>query len=152
MKFYGLNRSNEIFTSKWSPYCVLNTISYFSNPTTNIKRANLVIINHRWGRDSKIKNKNKKIIIEDSADTIHLNKKSFFLNNSEFEIVSLPKIIGSYCGGLIYTKNKKFIKYIKKQQKKNIKLGKIQSELKNREVRKENKGFQNLIKIRTFSN
>ena len=141
IKFYNLNRSHEIFVSKWSPYCVLNTISFFSNPTTSLKNANMVIANHNWANEHKLKKGHKKIVIEDSADTIHLSKKSFFLNNSEFEIVSLPKIIGSYSGGLIYTKNKSFIKFIAKEQKKNINLGRIQSKYKNLEARNQKKVF-----------
>jgi len=40
-----------------------------------------------------------------------LNKKALFPNNGEFEIFSLPKIIGSISGGLVITKNKRFINY-----------------------------------------
>ena len=60
----------------------------------------------------------KTIIIEDSTDSIHLNKKSLFLNtNSKFEVVSLPKIISSYSGGLIYTKDKLFYNFAKNFKK-----------------------------------
>ncbi len=128
IKYLKLERENEIFVNKWSTRCVLDTISSFSNPTTNIKSANAFIINHTWGDEKKLNLKKKKII-EDSADSIHLSPKSFFINDSKFEVISLPKIIGTYAGGVIFFKDKKFKNFIK-EIKFDHKLSLNQSKLK----------------------
>ena len=67
-----------------------------------------------------------------------------FLNNSEFEIISIRKIIGSVSGGIIITKNLNFYKKAKKEQVNNKSIGIYQSRLKFREVNK-NKTFQNWL-------
>ena len=112
-KYYKFNRGKSIFINKWSPFCIQSLATYYSNITTNILDSDLVLLNHRYGKNQFLKrNYKNKIIIEDSADSIHLNKKSLFVNtNSKFEIVSLPKIMSSYSGGLIYTKDKLFFHF-----------------------------------------
>ena len=129
LKYYKFNRSKNIFINKWSPFCIQSLATYYSNITTNISDSDLILLNHRYGKNQFLKkNYKNKIIIEDSADSIHLDKKSLFINSySKFEIVSLPKIISSYSGGLIYTKDKLFYNFAKKFQKKNKLLGISQS-------------------------
>lgn len=131
LKFLEFNNYKNIFLNKFSPFCMKLTLSYFSNINSNIKKVDLIIINHRYGIRQYLKNKNqKKRIVEDFADTIHFDETCFFSNKSEFEVVSLPKIISSYSGGLIYTKNQEFYKFAKKYQKKNKLLGILQSQKK----------------------
>lgn len=131
-KYFKFNRSKNIFINKWSPFCIQSLVTYYSNITTNISDSHLIFLNHRYGKSQFLKkNYKNKIIIEDSADSIHLDKKSFFTNsNSKFEVVSLPKIISSYSGGLIYTKDKIFYNFAKGFQKKNKFLGILQSRKK----------------------
>ena len=74
--------------------------------------------------------KKKQIVIDDSADSMAGKEYKPFENNSNYEILSLPKIIGSFCGGVILTNNIKFYKYSKKQQLKNKNLGTVQSKRK----------------------
>ena len=131
-RYYKFDRSKSIFINKWSPFCIQSLATYYSNITTNILDSDLILLNHRYGKNQFLKKSYKdKIIVEDSADSIHLNKKSLFINsNSKFEIVSLPKIISSYSGGLIYTKDRLFYNFAKKFQKKNKALGILQSKKK----------------------
>ena len=129
LKYMNLQRSNEIFVNKWSSRCILDTVSFFSNPTTNLETSNAFIINHTWGQEKKINLRSNKII-EDSADSIHLSSKSFFINNSTFEVISLPKIIGSYAGGIIFFKDKKFKNFVSTKIKSNKYLSIEQSKLK----------------------
>ena len=60
-----------------------------------------------------------------------------FPNNSKFEIFSLPKIIGSVQGGLIFSRDTDFISFIKKEQKRNFNLGIYQSNQKFLDIKKE---------------
>ena len=77
-------------------------------------------------------------IIEDSVDSIILHKNDLFTNKGDFEIVSLPKIIGSISGGIIITKNKSFYEFAKKEQDQNRKLGQYQSRRKFDDINKKN--------------
>ena len=71
------------------------------------------------GIEKKFK-KNYKYSIEDSVDSIILDKSAMFPNNSKFEIFSLPKIIGSVQGGLIFSRDTDFISFIKKSKKETL--------------------------------
>ena len=101
---------------------MFNTIGFYSNPTINLNDPDLFIFNNLWGVKQKIfekvKLKKKVKLIDDSCDSILLNKSSIFPNNSEYEIFSLPKIIGSVSGGVVISKNKKFISFCINRQKK----------------------------------
>ena len=130
IRYLKINRSNEVFVNKWVSHCIFNTVGAYSNITTKYYNPDLSILVHKWGNIQKVKKSRKKKIIEDSVDSIILNKKSFFINNGDFEIFSLPKIIGSVTGGLVVSKDKNFFKFCKDQQKKNKKLGIYQSEEK----------------------
>ena len=113
---------------------MFNTIGFYSNPTINLNNPDLFIFNNLWGVKQKIfekeKKKKKVKLIDDSCDSILLNKSSIFPNNSEYEIFSLPKIIGSVSGGIVISKNERFINFCINRQKKNKKLGVLQSKLK----------------------
>jgi len=143
LEFNKLNRSNEIYLSKWVSNCLFNAVGYFSNPTINLVKPDMIIYNNIWGSKQKILLKkiiNKKIhLVDDSCDSIILNSNTLFPNKSEYEFFSLPKIIGSISGGIIISKNLKFLKFCKKRQEKNVRLGKIQSILKFNEINNKSK-------------
>ncbi len=130
IRYLKLNRSNEVFVNKWVSHCIFNTVGAYSNITTDYNKPDLSILVHKWGVIQKLKKNNKKKIIEDSVDSIILNKKSFFMNKGDFEIFSLPKIIGSVSGGLVVSKDKNFFKFCRNEQKKNKNLGIYQSKEK----------------------
>ena len=134
IEFNKLGRKNEVYVNKWVSNCLFNTIGFYSNPTINLNNPDLFIFNNLWGVKQKIfekvKFKKKVKLIDDSCDSILLNKSSIFPNNSEYEIFSLPKIIGSVSGGIVISKNERFINFCINRQKKNKKLGVLQSKLK----------------------
>ena len=66
------------------------------------------------------------------------DKNDLFENKGDFEIISLPKIIGSVSGGIVITKDKNFYEYAKKEQIKNKELGQYQSRCKFEEINKKN--------------
>lgn len=140
IEFNKIGRGNEVYVNKWVSNCLFNTIGYYSNPTINLNDPDLFIFNNLWGVKQKIFKKaklNKKVkLIDDSCDSILLKKSSTFPNNSDYEIFSLPKIIGSISGGIVISRNKKFINFCIKRQKKNKKLSILQSKLKFSELNK----------------
>ena len=140
LRFLKIDRSKEVFTDRWSSHCLFNTVGALTNVSTSFSKPDLVICIHKWGVIKKINFKKNFHIIEDSVDSIILNKKNLFPNKGEFEIISLPKIIGSMTGGLVLSRNKKFLKFCEKEQTKNIALGVYQAKAKFESFKK-NKNF-----------
>ena len=138
LEYEGVNRKDEVFVNKWVSNCIFNTVGYFSNPSVNFKNQEIIIANNIWGLCQKIKKtkKKNKFIIDDSCDSIILNLKSLFPNKSKYEIFSLPKLIGSVAGGIVISKDKKFLNFCKKRQQQNKKFGILQSKLKFDEINK----------------
>ena len=69
----------------------------------------------------------KSILVDDSSDSLPTKKFVPYINSKYSDVISLPKIIGSYCGGLVLTNNKSFYKFLKSQQLKNTSLAYEQS-------------------------
>jgi putative PLP-dependent aminotransferase (TIGR04422 family) len=131
LKFTKFDRSKVVNVPKWSSHCLFETIGAMSNITINDPEANCILIVHKWGKTSFYKKKKlKQILIEDSADSLPGDNFKAFENNSDYEIISLPKIIGTFSGGIILSNNKIFYEYCKKKQNEGFKLGKIQSNKK----------------------
>lgn len=129
LRFLKFNRSHMVNIPKWSSHCLFETIGSITNVTVQNFNCDLVVVFHKWGNTFKYKNRSQ-IIIEDSVDS--LPKKNFvpFVNNGTQEIISLPKIIGTYSGGIVLTNDKKYYNYGKDIQNKNKNLGIIQSKKK----------------------
>ncbi len=136
LRFFKIDRSKEVFVNKWVSHCIFNTVGRYSNISTSFKSPDVAIAVHKWGFEQIIPPKKNIKIIEDSVDSIILDKNDLFINNSEFEIFSLPKIINSVCGGIVLTKNFHFYEFAKKEQMKNKDLGKYQSRRKFEQVSK----------------
>lgn len=134
IEFHNLGRNNEVYLNKWVSGCLFSSVGLYTNPTINFKKPDILIFNNLWGVHQKIFKKinfgKKTKLIDDSCDTIILNKNSAFPNKSDYEIFSLPKIIGSISGGIIISKNQKFLDFCLKRQKKNKEFGILQSKLK----------------------
>jgi putative PLP-dependent aminotransferase (TIGR04422 family) len=131
MRYLEFDRNKTVFITKWSSNCLYSCIGPYSNISTDLVDPDLILANHKWGYKVNLPEEySSKIIIEDSVDTIHSEVSSLFQNNGLAEIISLPKIIGSFSGGLIVTKDTDLASYIKSQQQSNIELGCIQSERK----------------------
>ena len=142
LRYLRYDRSKIVNIPMWSSSCLFQSIGAVSNVSVKNYNADLIIIVHKWGRTFKLKSKKnkKQIILDDSADSLPEKNYIPYENNSNFEIISLPKIIGSFSGGIILTKNKSLYDYSKKLQKTNKNLGVLQSE------RKFNFIFKNKIK------
>ncbi len=139
LRYLKFDRSNEVFINKWVSHCIFNTVGAFTNISTNLVKPDLIICVHKWGYEQIISKKLKsKYIIEDSVDSIFLNKSGLFRNDGDYELFSLPKIIGSVSGSIILTKNRGFYNYCKSLQNQNRTLGIYQSEQKFLSYKKNN--------------
>lgn len=129
LKYFNFNRSKVVNVPMWSSSCLLHSLTSMTNVTVKNNNADCNIIVHKWGYTYNLKKK-KKLIIDDSADCFPGNEYKPFENSSVCEILSLPKLIGSYCGGVVLTNRENIYKFLKKQQKTNKKLGISQSKKK----------------------
>lgn len=144
-EYEKINRSDEVFVSKWVSNCIFNAVGFFSNPSINFEKQKVIMVNNIWGliQNTKLFKKNK-ILIDDSCDSIILNKKNLFPSNSKYEIFSLPKLIGSVAGGIVISKDKKFLVFCNERQKRNKKFGMLQAKMKFDEVN----NYKNLFDYR----
>ena len=128
--FKGINRSKIVNVPLWTSSCLLHALTAITNVTVKNTKADSLIIVHKWGITYKIKKSislKKSLIIEDSADSFPRKSYRPFENNSNYEMISLPKLLGSFCGGIILTNNQNFYTYAKTLQIKNKTLANKQS-------------------------
>tara|TARA_B100000963_G_C22587553_1_gene653864 strand:+ start:531 stop:1517 length:987 start_codon:yes stop_codon:yes gene_type:complete len=127
LRYLKFNRSKQVYVNKWVSHCIFNTVGAYTNINNTFSNPDMIITVHKWGKIQKFKKTNDIKIIEDSVDSIIIKKDSLFVNNGDFEIFSLPKIIGSISGGIILSRDKKFKDFCVVEQKKNKPLGFYQS-------------------------
>ena len=133
LKYNKIGRSKLVFAPKWSPYCVLNAIAFHSNITSELtNKVDVMIANHKWGVAKEVDSDKFGLVIEDSVDSIIQSKDFLFPNGGKYEIISLPKVIGSYSGAILFSKDLNFFDYIKNRIGKNKGLAIRQSRVRNK--------------------
>ena len=130
LSFLKFDRSKIVNVPKWSSHCLFDSIGAITNVSIKYSRADCVLVVHKWGYSSKYKRKKGQIVIEDSADSLPNKNFKSVENKNDYEIISLPKIIGSYCGGIILSNNKNFFNFCKEKQINNLEFGRRQSKKK----------------------
>ena len=152
LRYLKIDRSDQVFINKWASHCVLNTFGAYTNISTSLKNSNLIYCVHKWGQIQNITYKKKGTkIIESSVDSIILKKNKLFFNNGDFEIFSLPKIIGSVAGGIVVSRNKDFIEFCKAEQNKNKQLGIYQARIKFKGFPPKKNNFETWMHLETWN-
>jgi putative PLP-dependent aminotransferase (TIGR04422 family) len=134
LSLQGINRSDVIFAPKWSSHCVWDILGRYANPTIHLTDDVTAILSvHKWGRIEKLSQLYATpLIIEDSVDSLFLDSTSLFPNGGNYEILSLPKIIGAYSGGILIFKDRshkeRALKFIDANS--NLKYSNYQAQLK----------------------
>lgn len=96
-------RDKTVFITKYSSFCLYQSIGYRSNVSTDFHSPQGVIVNHKWGKtnyDERLP-LNTELIIEDSCDSQIFGKRALFPNKGHFEIVSLTKVLGAISGAVV---------------------------------------------------
>lgn len=113
--YQNQKRLDLIGVNKFTSHCVLDSISRIATPIRwdskdlNIKKR---IVYHQWGY---YQNENFLIeTIDDSVDTLCDIGTKLFPSSKNFEIWSLPKILGTSSGAILWCKNDKIAKEIKR--------------------------------------
>mgnify|MGYP001422861516 CR=1 FL=1 len=119
LKSLDLKREDFISTGFFANSCIFRTVGHISTPTpSNFNKIfNCSLVYHQWGYPTKTSFKN--LIIEDSVDSIIIDKKGLFLNNGSFEILSLSKLFGFFSGAIVIAKNKNLYEKLKKTRNEN---------------------------------
>ncbi len=97
----GLSRADGVGIFPYASHCVLDAVSRVATPQTGaLALGRLRIVFHQWGyvqeRDLAAD------AIEDSADTLAVPGCRLFPGGGAFEIWSLPKILGTTGGGVLW--------------------------------------------------
>ena len=118
LTYYKANRSQIIFVPRWSSHCLWNVTGTYADPTcVSPEKASFVIVVHKYGFVEKYLPVSGQVIIEDSCDTNFYNNSTLFYNGGDFEIVSLPKVMGTYSGGLIICRDHKLAQHLRQLTK-----------------------------------
>lgn len=128
----NLERKSLVAVSPYANACIFRSVGALSTPVPSnlLARPDCQLIYHQWGYVNSTNIKSK-YIIEDSIDSLIINKKGLFPNKGDFEIISLSKIFGSALGAIVLCKNKLLKKKI----------------LYLREMRKEISFYQNILRF-----
>jgi hypothetical protein len=103
----NLTRARTVYAPPWSSHCLWDTIGRYANPTSRWSPGiDAAIVVHKWGHVTRLDaTRQDLLIIEDSVDSLLTGPSGLFPNHGSFEIQSLPKLIGSYSGGLAYCRS-----------------------------------------------
>jgi len=99
-----MNRSKKINLYPYASHCVINTVGRLTNPYPYNSENKIDIIYHQWGVPF---NCNYTPLIEDSVDSLYERNTPLFKEGAKFEIWSLPKILGTSSGGILWCKEEK---------------------------------------------
>jgi len=100
-----VSRSDLIGVFPYASHCVLDAVSRIATPLAGqtATSAALRVIYHQWGF---VQEKNlPPNTIEDSVDTLCLPGTTLFPGGGRFEIWSLPKILGTSSGGVLWCRD-----------------------------------------------
>jgi putative PLP-dependent aminotransferase (TIGR04422 family) len=101
-----VSRSDLVGVFPYASHCVLDSISRVATPLagTESKKSSLRIVYHQW---SFVQEKNlNSNSIEDCVDTLCVPGTLLFPGGGSFEVWSLPKILGTTSGGILWCKTK----------------------------------------------
>lgn len=94
----GVSKAETIGVPRFASTCVIEAVSRFAVPSVHgsleVRRD---IIYHQMGVPYTSRGV---VLLEDSADSLCVDAKPLFLNGTSYEVMSLPKTLGTWHGGL----------------------------------------------------
>ncbi len=110
----GVSRSDFVGVFPYASHCVLDAVSRIATPLagpTSTTSA-LRIVYHQWGfvQETNLPPNT----IEDCVDTLCLPGTKLFPGGGRFEIWSLPKILGTSSGGVLWCRDKETAEAIRR--------------------------------------
>jgi len=106
LQLLKISRSEIVWCPPYSSHCVLESIARFATPsTTDICNAKVALIYHQWGFVHRHEVQSDMTLIEDAVDTFFLPGTNPFASNGRFVLWSLPKVIATTWGGVVFCRN-----------------------------------------------
>jgi putative PLP-dependent aminotransferase (TIGR04422 family) len=138
-----ISRGDSVFAPQWSSHCVWDAISHIGDPSAHTHSdLDAAIAVHKWGKVHEFAGATEFLTIEDSVDSLFVSDETLFPNGGRYEIISLPKIIGSYTGGIVLCRDSSDAAAISDLRGENVELGRHQSKLRFQETRGDELGFK----------
>lgn len=106
LQLLKIGRPDIVWCPPYSSHCVLESIARFATPsTTDIDNAKVALIYHQWGFVHRFELQPDMTVIEDAVDTFFLPGTNPFASNGRFVLWSLPKVIATTWGGVVFCRN-----------------------------------------------
>lgn len=132
-EYLKLTRGDSVFAPRWTSSCVWSVIGRLANPTIALRPGTACVLAvHKWGYRHRAAVPRGAEIIEDSVDSSFTDGRDLFPTGGRFEIISLPKVLGSYSGGLVLCEDPGFRSFALEGRRLGRALGRQLSELKHR--------------------
>ena len=101
----GASRPELVAVFPYASHCVLDAISRQATPQTySREHLRIAIEYHQWGY-VQTRRTTTPILIEDAVDTLCVPGEPLFPLAGSYEIWSLPKILGTTSGGVIWCRD-----------------------------------------------
>jgi len=104
----NLSRGDSVEIFPYASHCVIESIGRIANPINySVNNKNIfTLIYHQWGYIQEREITDKRII-EDAVDSFCVPGAKLFPLNGIYEIWSLPKLVGSLGGGVVWCRDDK---------------------------------------------
>lgn len=98
-------RKSKVYLPPFSALCLYECFGRKIDISTDLIAPDITLVNHKWGTIHQTKSKSdSSILIEDSCDALISSGENMFPNGGRIQIISLPKIMGTVSGGLVFFK------------------------------------------------
>lgn len=100
----GLGRGDTVGVFPYASHCVLDALARIATPGPLSSDSAACLLYHQWGYVQETSG--GRMVIEDAVDTLCEPGARLFPAGGDFELWSLPKILGTLAGGVVWCRNK----------------------------------------------
>lgn len=107
LEHMNLGRGDCVWVPRFSSHCLLEAISLVTAPTiVQAESGGKIngILYHQWGNFFENKFADNAKVIEDSVDSLFIPGANVLTENCDYGIWSLPKVLGTMAGGIVFCK------------------------------------------------
>lgn len=108
LQILGLSRPDLVWTPPYSSHCVLEAIAHLCTPipvAAEMDSIAAALVYHQWGHIHQSSFPSNVRLIEDSVDSLLIPGSSPFAINGDFVLWSLPKVLGTQSGGVVFCRH-----------------------------------------------
>lgn len=143
LSHHGIQRGDDVFAPRWSAHCLWDVISRTATPRSRLDDdVDVALAVHQWGQIHDAPADIDALVVEDSVDSLLTDGRTLFPNSGRYELLSLPKLVGSYTGGIILFREAADARAVRTTRSPDRSLGRRQSRLRHSETRGEDTGHK----------